>query len=97
MLKTTAALLLCVRATGVFGEPAGVTAFAGLSKAVREGAVSTEEKVVVLMTGSGLKDTESAMRAAGQPIPVGKDLADVERAVGRDPGGASGDQAHGQR
>jgi hypothetical protein len=31
------------------------------------------------MTGSGLKDTESAMRAAGEPVPVGTDVADVER------------------
>ncbi len=67
------------RATGVFGEPAGVTAFAGLAKAVREGVIGTDETVVVLMTGSGLKDTESAMRAAGEPVPVGANVADVER------------------
>jgi len=70
------------RATGVFGEPAGVTAFAGLAKAVREGQVSRDETVVVLMTGSGLKDTENAMRAVGKPIEIGRSLADVERAVG---------------
>ncbi len=69
------------RATGVFGEPAGVTAFAGLARAVREGAVSREESVVVLMTGSGLKDTESAIRAAGKPVPVGRRLGDVEAAL----------------
>lgn len=67
------------RATGVFGEPAGVTAFAGLAKAVRAGAVRSDETIVVLMTGSGLKDTESAMRAAGEPVRVGTDVADVER------------------
>jgi threonine synthase len=67
------------RATGVFGEPAGVTAFAGLQKAVRDGAVGDDETIVVLMTGSGLKDTESAMRAAGKPVPVGTDVGDVER------------------
>jgi threonine synthase len=69
------------RATGIFGEPAGVTGFAGLAKAVREGMVDPDESITVLMTGSGLKDTESAMRAAGQPIPVGRTLADVERAL----------------
>jgi threonine synthase len=67
------------RATGVFGEPAGVTAFAGLKKAVRDGAVGGDETIAVLMTGSGLKDTESAMRAAGKPVPVGTDVGDVER------------------
>jgi threonine synthase len=69
------------RATGVFGEPAGVTAFAGLKKAVAAGAVRSDEVIVVLMTGSGLKDTESATRAAGEPIPVGRDLAEVERVL----------------
>jgi threonine synthase len=68
-------------ATGVFGEPAGVASFAGLAKAVREGRVRSDETVVVLMTGSGLKDTESAMTAAGEPVFVGTDLADVERVL----------------
>jgi len=67
------------RATGVFGEPAGVTAFAGLTKAVRDGTIQGDETVVVLMTGSGLKDTESAIKAAGKAVPVGRDLSDVER------------------
>jgi threonine synthase len=74
-----AAITDLARATGVFGEPAGVTAFAGLAKAVREGSVESDEVVAVLMTGSGLKDTESAIRAAGQPVPVGRNLRDVER------------------
>ncbi|MCK4914990.1 MAG: pyridoxal-phosphate dependent enzyme, partial [Candidatus Eisenbacteria sp.] len=69
------------RATGIFAEPAGATAFAGLTKAVGAGAVASDETVVVLMTGSGLKDTDSAMRAAGQPIPVGTSLSDVESAL----------------
>ncbi len=69
------------KSTGVFGEPAGVTAFAGLVQAVREGSVTPDDTVVVLMTGSGLKDTESAMRAAGEAVPVGRSLEDVERAI----------------
>ena len=71
------------RETGVFAEPAGATAFAGLKKMVREGAVDPSERVVVLMTGSGLKDTESAMRAAGEPLAVGTSLGDVESALER--------------
>jgi len=68
-------------ATGIFAEPAGATAFAGLTKAVAEGKVSRDETVVVLMTGSGLKDTASAMKAAGEPVPVGRSLGDVEAAL----------------
>lgn len=66
-------------ATGIFGEPAGVTAYAGLVKAVAEGVVDADETIAVLMTGSGLKDTESAMRSVGEPVSVGCSLADVER------------------
>jgi len=76
-----AAIPELARATGVFGEPAGVTAFAGLTKAVREGTVSGDETIVVLMTGSGLKDTDNAMRAVGKPVPIRRTLEDVERAL----------------
>ena len=78
-----AAIPYLARGTGVFGEPAGVAAFAGLQKAVRDGSVGSGETVVVLMTGSGLKDTESAMRSAGKPIPVGANVDEVERALGQ--------------
>ncbi len=76
-----AAIATLGRTTGVFAEPAGVTAFAGLTKAVSRGAVAGDETVVVLMTGSGLKDTDSAMRAAGEPVPVGTSLSDVVAAL----------------
>jgi threonine synthase len=77
------------RETGVFAEPAGATAYAGLMKMVREGRVGPDETVVVLMTGSGLKDTKSAMRAAGEPVRVGTSLRDVEEALRRRDGDES--------
>jgi len=51
---------------GIFAEPAGSTSYAGLVKAVREGLVEPDDPVVVLNTGSGLKDVSSAMQAAGE-------------------------------
>jgi threonine synthase len=51
------------RGTGVFAEPAGAAAYAGLVKAVDQGLVSRHEKIVVLNTGSGLKDVAGAMQA----------------------------------
>ena len=77
-----AAIATLGREAGVFAEPAGATAFAGLTKAVSEGTIGSDEMVVVLMTGSGLKDTDSAMRAAGKPVPVGTSLSDVQAALG---------------
>jgi threonine synthase len=51
---------------GIFAEPAGSTSYAGLVKAVKEGLIEPDDPVVVLNTGSGLKDVRSAMQAAGE-------------------------------
>ncbi len=40
---------------GIFAEPAGAAAFAGLVKALDQGKVEPEDPVLVLNTGSGLK------------------------------------------
>lgn len=48
---------------GVFAEPAGAAAYAGLVKALVAGEVAASERVVVVNTGSGLKDVASAMQA----------------------------------
>src|SRR5512138_1170052 len=41
---------------GIFAEPAGATAYAGLVRAVADGLVRDDEPILVLNTGSGLKD-----------------------------------------
>lgn len=41
---------------GVFCEPTSATALAGLDKLVKSGAIKTSEKVLIPITGSGLKD-----------------------------------------
>ncbi|MCB9004859.1 MAG: threonine synthase [Ardenticatenaceae bacterium] len=51
------------RGVGVFAEPAGATAYAGLIKAVADGLVSADDRIVVLNTGNGLKDIASAMKS----------------------------------
>lgn len=48
---------------GVFAEPAGATAYAGLVKATATGVVGSEDPILVLNTGSGLKDVRAAMQA----------------------------------
>ncbi len=50
---------------GVFSEPAAAAAFAGY-RSFRD-RIDPDEDVVVLLTGHGLKDVDTAMRAAGQP------------------------------
>lgn len=48
---------------GIFAEPAGATALAGLKKALAQGIVKPDDPVVVMNTGSGLKDVRAAMQA----------------------------------
>jgi threonine synthase len=68
---------------GVFAEPAAAAAYAGLVKALDKGMVAHDERIVVLSTGSGLKDVSSVMRAVHEPpCVVEPTLADVERALG---------------
>lgn len=54
---------------GIFAEPAGATAYAGLVAAKAQGLVEAETPVLVLNTGSGLKDVRAAMQAVS-PAPV---------------------------
>lgn len=65
------------RTEGVYAEPAGAAPVAGLRKAREEGIVEAGESVVVVVTGNGLKDSESAMRAAGSVESIAPDIADV--------------------
>ena len=48
---------------GVFAEPAGAAAYAGLIKGASAGIVGGEDPILVLNTGSGLKDIGAAMNA----------------------------------
>ena len=58
-----AAIPALARGCGVFAEPAGAAAYAGLLKAVNQGLVAADERIVVLNTGNGLKDVASALKA----------------------------------
>jgi threonine synthase len=48
---------------GIFAEPAGAAAYAGLVKGAITGVVGSEDPILVLNTGSGLKDVRAAMQA----------------------------------
>jgi threonine synthase len=65
--------------TGVFAEPAAATALAGLLAALDEGLVGRHERVVLVVTGTGLKDIPAAARAVRLPKPVPPELGAVER------------------
>jgi threonine synthase len=80
-----AAIPALAQGCGVFAEPAAAAAYAGLVRAVAEGRVSADDRVVVLATGSGLKDVASAMKAVGQPpMVVEPTLAAITKALNAD-------------
>lgn len=59
------------RYSGVFAEPAASATFAAMQPAREAGYIQNEERVLLLITGSGLKDVKSAMRTvADQKPPV---------------------------
>jgi threonine synthase len=65
--------------TGVFAEPAGAAALAGLESALASELIRPEECVVLLVTGSGLKDIPAAERAIRIPEPFAPDLGLVSK------------------
>lgn len=67
------------RTEGVFGEPAGVTATAGVKAAVEAGIIKPRETVTTISTGSGLKDVKNALRAAGRPTLCEPTLEALEK------------------
>jgi len=64
---------------GVFAEPAGATSYAGLVRAVAQGVVGPEEPILVLNTGSGLKDVRAAMQAVVEAPVIEPTLEAVKR------------------
>ncbi|HEY5664388.1 MAG TPA: pyridoxal-phosphate dependent enzyme, partial [Ilumatobacter sp.] len=84
-----AAIPTLARGSGVFAEPAGAAAYAGLETAVAAGLVGPDERAAVIATGSGLKDVAGAMRAvtaAGtHPVTIPPDVDALSTAL-RDAG-----------
>lgn len=71
ILKAIAAL----GQVGIFAEPAGAAAYAGLVKALQSGKITPEDPILVMNTGSGLKDTRAAMSAVYNPPVIEPTLA----------------------
>ena len=71
-----AAMATLAQQAGVFVEPACAAAYVGFEKACALGVISSDDEVVLQLTGSGLKDTKSAMRAVGKPVVINS-LSDI--------------------
>ncbi len=76
------AIAVLARHTGVFAEPAGAAALAGLDAALEAGLLSPDDETVLLVTGSGLKDIPAAARAVARPPPVAPNLEAIAERLG---------------
>jgi len=73
--------LMATRA-GVFGEPASAASLAGLIKLSRQGMDFSQKRVACAITGTGLKDTETALKEAPPFLELPADVTAVEQALG---------------
>ena len=66
---------------GIFAEPAGAASYAGLVKALDQGMILEQDPVLVLNTGSGLKDVSAARKAVVEAPVIEPTLAAVKQVL----------------
>lgn len=71
------------RLTGVFAEPAAAASFVGTQRAVQSGIIHADESVLILSTGSGLKDVRRAQQSVQGGIRVLPDLDSIRQVLRR--------------
>ncbi len=69
---------------GIFGEPASAASIAGLIKLSKGGHDFSRSKVVCVITGTGLKDPDTAIQSAKPPIELPADLETLEKLILQD-------------
>ncbi|MFC1952473.1 threonine synthase [Chloroflexota bacterium] len=77
-----AAYRLLATKGGVFGEPASAASLAGLIKLSQQGMDFSQKRVICVITGTGLKDADTALKSAESFLELPADLAAVEKALG---------------
>jgi len=77
-----AAYRLLATRGGIFGEPASAASLAGLIKLSQKGMDFSQKRVVCVVTGTGLKDIDTAMKNAEPFLELPADLTSIEQALG---------------
>jgi threonine synthase len=75
------AIVALGRDATIFAEPAASAAYAGLCQEAAAGAIDPDERVVVLITGNGLKDVAAAARVTAQPPRIEPTVAALRGAL----------------
>lgn len=73
------AMALLGKKEGIFGEPAGVAAIAGIEEAIARGIIKKDETVTMVVTGNGLKDPANAQKAIEQPTLMKPNIEELDK------------------
>lgn len=68
------AIILLGKTEGIFAEPAGAAPIAALKKLIKEDKIENDEKIVVIITGSGLKDISNLKDIYPKVSSISKDF-----------------------
>ena len=66
---------------GIFGEPASAASLAGLIKKSKSGVDFSGKRVVCVITGTGLKDPDTALKSAHTLPEIPADLESIEKVI----------------
>lgn len=67
--------------TGVFAEPSAVSTYAALKRAISEKKVEKGDSVLLLITGSGLKDIDTARKSVSKAYKIDPDIKELEKII----------------
>ena len=70
---------------GIFVEPSSAAGIAGLIKKNAQGLLPKGKKIVITVTGNGLKDVQWVLDCAAAPVVIPVDLAQAAAAMGLKP------------
>lgn len=73
-----AAEKLLASTEGIFAEPSGAAGLAGLIKLIEDGVIDRSDRIVVQVTGGGLKDPEIATEITEKPPKIGPELEQLQ-------------------
>jgi len=80
--EIAAAVRELARRSGVFAEPSGAAPLAGLRRTVVSGTLPPGARVLLFITGSGLKDPQGGLAGVAEPPVIPPNISAVEEALG---------------
>jgi threonine synthase len=75
------AQIILAKDGGVFAEPASCATLAGLIKLKKANKLPAGAKTVIILTGNGLKDPDTALSQAGEPTRIGSSFEELMEAL----------------